>query len=212
MMSDGCNNYPERLLPKTNYRIIENESFETSSSLVLVRHIEGAEVKMDDDGTLSPSCITFQSDQLKDLSTNLLGEFHEEDIRYGIIKEFGEIYNELWFPGDDVVSPSENEFFVDETRRFFCIQVSDLVNSEGFEHDSVNWKFKTFHTPTRVNFWHVSVRVVNDEGQLVSDVDITKSKKRRIWKTAKDYLVANHIVRSSYDSTQPIPPEAYTTE
>ena len=73
--------YPEHLLPKANYHIIRSKHFAENEDLVLIRHIESSKVKyMEGTSTLHPDCIKFQNDQLRDLSTNLLGIFTCADI------------------------------------------------------------------------------------------------------------------------------------
>lgn len=207
MKSEKEQTYPERLLPKSNYKLIDNESLACSPSLMLVRHIEGKDVIMGDTGILSPSSIVIQSDHLRDLSNNLLGTFQVDDVKYGVSKECGN-YDDLWNPNDEIHCPKEGEYFYDETRRYYFIPISELMQCDGIEKDETVWKFRLFHTPTRRNFWHVSIRLINEEGLEVSQTMLSKNKKNKIWKAAKDLLVSQ-IVKIKEQDYLPIPESAY---
>lgn len=207
MKSEEVQTYPERLLPKGNYRHIDNDSLASSPSLVLVRHIEGKDVIMGDTGILSPSSIVIQSDHLRDLSNNLLGTFLVDDVKYGVSKEYSK-YDDLWTPNDEIVCPKEGEYFYDKTRRYYFIPIPELMRCDGIEKDATVWKFRLFHTPTRRNFWHVSIRLINEEGQEVSQTMLSKNKKNKIWKAAKDLLVSK-IVKIEEQNYIPIPESAY---
>lgn len=207
MKSEKVQTYPESFLPKSNYKFIDNNSLASSPSLVLVRHIEGKDVIMGDTGIISPSSIIIQSDHLRDLSNNLLGMFRVDDVKYGVSKEYSS-YDDLWNPGDEIVCPKEGEYFYDETRRYYFILISELMQCDGIEKDASVWKFRLFHTPTRRNFWHVSIRLINEEGLEVSQTMLSKNKKNKIWKAAKDMLVSQ-IVKIEEQDYLPIPESAY---
>ena len=52
-----------------------------------------------------------------------------------------------------------------------------------------------FHTPTKCNFWHISIRLLNSENKEISSLDLNDKKKKRIWKSARDFLIADIISR-----------------
>lgn len=199
--------YPQRLLPKDEYKIIDNDILGRYPSLVLVRHVEGKDIVMGDTGILSPASIKIQSDHLRDLSNNLLGVFLIDDVKYGVSKEYAE-YDALWSPGEHVDCPKDGEYFYDENRACYYIPINELIQCEGIVKDSNVWKFKLFHTPTRRNFWHISIRLINEEGMEVSQMELSDNKKKKIWKAAKDLLVSQ-IIKIENQEYLPIPEEAY---
>ncbi|MDR0572451.1 MAG: hypothetical protein LBG96_00205 [Tannerella sp.] len=69
-------NYPAKLLPQSNYKKIEWS--DDLHPLFLLRHAPTQDL-LDDTNKLKEEYITKQTDHLRDLSTNLLGEFSIED-------------------------------------------------------------------------------------------------------------------------------------
>ena len=65
-------NYPARLLPQSNYKKIEWS--DNLHPLFLLRHTPTQDL-LDDTNKLKEEYIAKQTDHLRDLSTNLLGEF-----------------------------------------------------------------------------------------------------------------------------------------
>ena len=45
------------------------------------------------------------------------------------------------------------------------------------------------------NFWHISIRLLNSENKEISSLDLNDKKKKRIWKSARDFLIADIISR-----------------
>lgn len=78
-------NYPVRLLPKCSYNKINwtNDLY----PLFLLRHTPTKDILLSDTEKINPDNLKIQSDHLKDLSTNLLGEFLIEDNKIEIIEK-----------------------------------------------------------------------------------------------------------------------------
>lgn len=202
--------YPDHLLPKAIYHIIQAKHFAENEDLVLIRHIESSEVKyMEGTSILHPDCIKFRSDHLRDLSTNLLGIFTYADISYGIQKESREELCALWNEGSDVRKILPEEFFKDEGRKAFFIPVHITLKYISDEVQSHKWHFGLFHTPTNCNFWHVSIRVLDENNNEVSQIDTIKNNgKKKIWKTVRDFLVSD-IISTKELFYKPIPTDCY---
>lgn len=202
--------YPEHLLPKANFHIMPAKHFAENKDLVLIRHIESANVKyIEGTSTLHPDCIKFQSDHLRDLSTNLLGIFTYDDIYYGIKKESRDELCALWNEGTDVRKIQPEEFYKDEGRQAFFIPVSITLKYISDEVQLHRWHFGLYHTPTNCNFWHVSIRVLDENNNEVSQIETIKNNgKKKIWKTARDFLVSD-IISLKELSYKPIPIECY---
>lgn len=172
--------YPEYLLPKAYYHIIQAKHFAENEDLVLIRHIESSEVKyMEGTSILHPDCIKFQSDHLRDLSTNLLGIFTYTDIFYGIQKESRDELCALWNEGSNVRKILPEEFFKDEGRQAYFIPVAITLKYLSDEVQSHKWHFGLFHTPTNCNFWHVSIRVLDENNNEVSQIETIKNNGKR---------------------------------
>ena len=202
--------YPKHLLPRPDYRIIGSDHFANNDGLVLIRHIESTDVKfIDGTDILHPDCIKFQSGQLRDLSTNLLGIFQPQDIFYCIQKEVREELCDLWNEGSIVRKIKPEEFYIDERRKAFFIPIMALLNYDLGEIQMQKWHFEVFHTPTNCNFWHISIRVLNEDHHEVSQIDeIKENKKKRIWRSIRDFMIAD-IIKTTEPSYVEIPVDSY---
>ncbi|WP_311551095.1 isoleucyl-tRNA synthetase [Prevotella pallens] len=188
--------YPKHILPYSQYHFIEQNKLLTQSGLVLIRHIESDKVQwIDNPNVLHPDCIQIQSDHLRDLSNNLLGVFKVDDIFYGINKEYRHSYCELWEEDTMGLIPADNECFKDENRGFYFIPIDNLLKCDLPEVGEQKCHFMIFHTPTKCNFWHISIRLLNCENKEISSLDLNDKKKKRIWKSARDFLIADIISR-----------------
>lgn len=202
--------YPKHLLPYSNYHCIEQNDLISQPGLVLIRHIESDKVKwIENSNIIHPDCIQIQSDHLRDLSNNLLGIFRKDDIFYGINKEHKSPYCDLWEENTNGLMPKQDEYFCDKNRGFYFISIDDLKNFNIPEIGDQKYHFMVFHTPTKCNFWHISIRILNKDNQEVSSLELTKNNKRKIWKTAKDFLITDIISSEIKSSPSRISKEYY---
>lgn len=184
--------YPERLLPRPNFHLIEDSSL-SQRDLVLVRHADATSTERETCGILSPNEIRIQSDHLRDLSCNLLGIFRKEDIYYQIVKEKRNVYCALWEKPNKGLKPTTDEFIKDTSKRAYFIPIDQLLTYPLPEIKEHHYHFMVFHTPTVCNFWHVSIRLLNEEGQEVSTLAMSEKERHKVWKSAKDFLVGGII-------------------
>lgn len=203
--------YPPHLIPYSDYRIMEQGILASYPELFLIRHIDSKDVLyIGDTKILSPDCITFQSDHLKDLSCNLLGIFKNEDVYFGIYKEYSDKYNALWEEGTESEPPTENEYFKDEERGFYFFDINKLTGLTFTTPQGKRFHFSIHHTPTKCNFWHISIRVMNEEGiEVSSSIETSKSQKRNIFSIAKKYILEQAMIKH-VESHQVIPATHYT--
>lgn len=201
--------YPVHLLPKPTYHIIQNSDLTSLSGLVLIRHIESDEVqKIENTNMIHPDCIKIQSDHLRDLSNNLLGIFKEDDIYYRIKKEHINQYCALWTENTNGLMPSNKKCVRDNDRGYYYIIVDTLLESV-IEIDNKSYHFILLHTPTKCNFWHISIRLVNENGLEISTLNINDKQKRKIWKSARDFLILDIIKYNEIISYNTIPMQYY---
>ncbi len=191
-MGDGTA-YPEHLLPRANYTFIPH-ALESEKGLVLIRHIEHADVVYDERGNLDPNSIHLQSDHLRDLSNNLLGVFKKEDIFYGIDKSHRERLCALWEEGTEGICPKGGEFFRDSRRGWYFIRIDTLLGCKPLVIEGETYRFMVYHTPTQCNFWHISIRLINAMKQEVSTLELSKRQRHKIWAIAKEVFVSYFVV------------------
>lgn len=205
-------NYPKHIIPYPQYRFIEqNEMFQPG--LVLIRHVESDEVcrRIDNSNILHPDGIKIHSDHLRDLSNNLLGVFKKEDIFYGIIREHRDLYCSLWEDGSMGLVPTNDECFKDTNRGYYFIPIDKLLDLKIPPVGGQQYHFMIFHTPTKCNFWHISIRLLNDENQEISTLDFSKNKKRKIWTAARDFLISD-IITTQIESYSELQKDKYTKQ
>jgi hypothetical protein len=178
--------YPEHLLPKSNYKIIQLQTDELNSC-TLVRHTSSKDLFLIGTTTIDPDKLQIQSNHLKDLSTNLLGLFKLDDI---CIKITNDMFLNLWNVGEEVSETPmiDRDFLLDNDRGCFFFKIMEILNLELPQIQNQSILFNVIHTPTKCNFWHFSIRAFSNEIEI-SEMPIPDNKKRRIWKSLKDFLV-----------------------
>jgi hypothetical protein len=182
-------NYPAKLLPQSNYKKIKwsNDLY----PLFLLRHTPTANL-LDDTNKLKEEYITKQTDHLRDLSTNLLGEFSIEDNKIEVIKKDKDFFCE-WNEGDDASEPVYNvDFVINENSGCFYWNIGEIISLEFSHTDHIDnsdysLNFNILHTPVKCNFWHFSIRVFS-ENQEVSTLTSRDKLKKMLWRKAKEQL------------------------
>lgn len=202
--------YPKHIIPYPQYNLIEQTEMLSHSGLVLIRHVESDEVcRIENSNILHPDCIKIQSDHLRDLSNNLLGVFKVGDICYGIVKEHRQAYCSPWECGSMGLAPTNDKCFKDINRGYYFIPVNDLLKCYLPKVEEQQCHFMIFHTPTKCNFWHISIRLLNDKNQEISTIDLSTKKKHKIWKSAKDFLIQD-IITYDIESYSELPKDIYS--
>lgn len=190
--------YPPDLLPGPDHKKIEWS--EDLCSLFLLRHVPTRDF-LGEDGLVRDDCISRQTDHLRDLSTILLGKFHEEDSRIEIINKEGDFLH-AWNDGDLVCCPVHGiDFILKEERCWFYWNIGKVVSLK-FSHvdNMANFeyilRFKILHTPVRCNFWHFSIQVFCQDDHEISTLPVRNNLKKAIWRTAKERLRSCAVLES----------------
>jgi hypothetical protein len=181
-------NYPAKLLPQSNYKKIEWS--DDLHPLFLLRHTPTQEL-LDDTNELKEEYIVKQTDHLRDLSTNLLGEFSIEDNKIEVINK--DFFRE-WDEGDDASEPVYNEdFVINGDRGCFYWNIKKIVllkfsYTDHVDNNNYHLNFKVLHTPVKCNFWHFSIRVFSENQKEVSTLMVGSRLKKALWRRAKEQL------------------------
>jgi len=172
--------YPDRLLPRPNYRLISD--VEALDSFFLQRSTPDPDILDPDTNTIKPGYISFQTGHLHDLSTNLIGVFIPEDRFWRIIGENKEYFTrEPWPVGEVVKAPSyPNDFEYVTTLGAIYFPLNRLnglcISYNKGDQDYFTAICKVLHTPVRSNFWHFSLRWFNEEGDVLYQKGSWKKK------------------------------------
>lgn len=174
-------NYPQHLLPQSNYRKIEyNDELNKCS---LVRHTNTQDIFMVGTKDIDADVILFQSDHLRDLSTNLLGIFKIEDVYIEILNK--DFIND-WESGQTILVPQfTQDFTINRDRSYFVLNIDDILGLNSSEQlTEKELTIKILHTPTKSNFWHFSIRVYKNNTE-VSLLEINDKQKSKLWRTIR---------------------------
>jgi len=155
--------YPQRLLPQKHFEIIEP----LNSKDVLCRWSQYP-VK-DELGKLS--ALAIEEKRLPSYSTNKIPPSQERDILIAFYDK--EIQKIKWVPGEDPLLISEDEFYYDDKREYFFIQIESIDGYRGKfpYHYSLNqsdYKFifevKVKHDPLKINYTHCVFEIYYFDG------------------------------------------------
>lgn len=205
--------YPKRLLPTSHHKILDL-ALVKDYNLWLVRHHDG-DKKMEYIGgtnTLDPKSLDFPSERMRDLSNNLLGVFKKDDVGFCIKKPFREKFCADWDGITNCEVPNEEEFEFLERDRYFLnpgkldeYDEKFIIGGEKGEP----FHFVMLHTPSKCNFWHVSIRLCDSQNITVSDLGISKNMRKKIWKSAKDFILLCDVIVADVENFDLLPSECY---
>ena len=177
--------YPQHLLPQSNYKKIEwNNDLGLCS---LIRHTDTKDIFMPGTKTISTEKIKFPSEQFRnDLSINLLSVFKLEDVYIQILNNN---FIKDWEPDRKIYPLTiERDFTINRDRGHFALNIQDILSlnttrpliEEGLS-------LEIFHTPTKCNFWHFSIRVYKNNTEI-SLLSIGDKQKKKQWRTIRNIL------------------------
>lgn len=199
--------YPERLIPKPDYRIIKDTT--PIRAHCLQRSTKDTTILNPETGKIKVEYIAFQRDHLRDLSTNLIGVFKTEDRYWRIIGDRKVYFISLWNEGEIVTPPTEDDLEYNEQFGAIYFSIDELLNmtvpyTRGNEQEEKTVWCKVLHTPVRSNFWHCSIRWFNEDGDIIDQ----KGKwSKRMLSTARSMLV--ELGRLEPVLEEKIPEEVY---
>ncbi len=181
--------YPDHLIPKPDYRIIKDTT--PIRAHCLQRSTGDTAILNPDTGKIKVEYIAFQTDHLRDLSTNLIGVFQIEDRCWRISGERKVHYIELWREGETVTPPAKEDWEYNEQFGAIYFPIDELLNmtvpyTKGNDPEQKTVQCKVLHTPVRSNFWHCSIRWFNEDGDMI---DQKGNWRKRMLSTARSMLV-----------------------
>lgn len=168
--------YPADLLPKSNYRIIEDSLNRYS----LIRRTDSGEIFDSSTGLIKNDYIVpfnFHNRHFLNWSCNMYGHFRPEYFKYRITSSE---FNEYW-SGDGDDEPEEplygHDFIIDEDFGFYFIPITTILSNlkipyekeiDGKKVEGLIAEPYIDHCPTLANFWHFEIRWEDDEGNKIN--------------------------------------------
>ncbi|NDV16776.1 hypothetical protein GO009_12135 [Muricauda sp. TY007] len=193
--------YPNKLLPKPNFKFIDNIDELLQSHFIRYFPVNGKIPIVDGQDKIDIKLISSPREQIIDLSTSLLGIFTSKDFifrinRNGIQKGFIEYWDFESTPQTPKYKEDFNHKFnygcwslnpIDVENKSFTFQ----LNHPGQKSTTHQVTCNLIHTPTFSNYWHFSVRwFLDDEDvyELSKNGEISKGQVSRLSKIARLFL------------------------
>lgn len=173
--------YPLRLLPKKNYKYINEDSL-VGKDQYLIRFTPNKE-NINELGHIKDKEICPQRSHLVGLSINLLGYFKVKDNYYGVSDEK---LRADWKKGKAGIRPTINQFFINNDRGYFILPFNIFHNyphpvEDKHLKEKLKYTAKLEHKPILANFWHFEVHWYNDEGiKVIRDEKKVRGAPNRI--------------------------------
>ncbi len=180
--------YPERLIPREEFCIIDFDRANTRTKY-LIRHTDIVDIS-NKEGKLKGELVSTDDNynHLRDFSTNLLGVFQLEDIQWVWAK--GTPCLGTWHPGEEGIFPSNKDVVLGAGRGCFYLSIFVFHHKRFFtlseQEGESEVECKLLHTPLMSNFWHCSLRWYCDGEDSES---WNKGRMRRMKAHIRDFIL-----------------------
>jgi len=187
--------YPEILLPRQTYPILENEDIEDNA---LVR-----ETKMDmypflaKPGLEPDDILAFvvapqpSLREVFELSTFLYGYYEEQHI--GIRVDDSALYTD-WDKDLPELKPEKIKFSQEKAYPLFL--AASRLNRQEIDFNREMYILSFSHKPTRVNYWHFELWIKDSSGNRIPR-DKNNAHTRYLAKSILEYIVAEAVLFKS---------------
>ncbi len=173
--------YPNKLLPKRIYSILDSNIFR-SEGFYLLRHTPSKKLIDENTDMLLNNAICLQSSHIIGYSLNLMGRYTIKHSKIEINHDFKKVFNSDWEPCELSLQPKKGQYRYDESKGFFFIDFNSIHNypySKTHPETAIKYKYicKLEHKPTKCNFWHFELHWYDSDGNKIK---IEKGKIRGI--------------------------------
>ncbi|MBO9561413.1 MAG: hypothetical protein J7621_01520 [Niastella sp.] len=205
-------NYPQELLPQTDYKLIDC-NVENCFLLRLVDDAIQEEMINPETGYIRVNLICSPRERIYDLSVILLGVYTQNHIPIELTREGKTKFGGYCEPNSTISDPPvyNDHFVLNKNKRFWVSKISSISNIEvPYSRDNSNHTVRCYvkHTPTKWNFWHYSLRWESSEGNL-DDMDEKKRGKvlQRMANEAR--VMLSRMANVEYPQIEALPASCY---
>ena len=184
--------YPEHLMPTKKYKILN--CIDDLKNCYLLRITPDSDLVNPDTGGLKLEYVIppgIQTKNLGDYSTNLFGNFTYNDRTWVFIGDNKKYFSiEDWIQGEEIkLKPVyENDFIKDDGKGAYFLKITEIENITVEYNKGETSGFiavcKIKHTPKRANFWHISIRWHDEDGNDFYPKRVGKNWTKNMLKTA----------------------------
>lgn len=187
--------YPIRLLPKSDYKIIEDSA--KLKKIYLLHYVDpkvscrtAVDIKSNITDILIPGRF------YEGLSCSLFSKIQIEDMKLKVDDPTNQ-YGADWQAGASVMKPQENEIHYIGGRKVVSMKMTDLLRfkakstiGQGKDSEDVTISLKPKHSPININYWHYNIflEVIKDSDK--SEVRCSKDRSKRLARAISDDLVS----------------------
>lgn len=174
-------NYPSRIIPDENYKLITDGL----SGAFIIRSTKTKDDLVNDCNEVKVEHICSPSDHIQDLSTSLLGVFEPIHSYIELTEEGKKKYADGYcLPDCKVELPIyEQHYEWNELKGYWFVPI-DRINGLTVEYLTSNPPLKAkcvvLHTPAKWNYWHFSIRWLFEDGRFWNDLSDDEKKKERL--------------------------------
>jgi hypothetical protein len=195
--------YPHRLIPRSaDTKITDLDSILED---VLCRWVSAGKELKDQQDSLAAEAV--EEKKLFGYSVNKIPPSEVEDILIAFHDTAK--FNQEWTEGNDGVNPNDNDYYKDESRKYFLLKIGDVHNYEGkypYPADpkaAPNYIFKVqvAHKPLIANYSHFEFDIKFYE---LNGLDVAKIEPSRS-SASRKLIVADlrqHLIRKAKFSVE----------
>jgi hypothetical protein len=204
--------YPIQILPSPNRKWIDCPL----DNYFLTRYYDfelGEQIMDPDTGNIMLKHICSPKENIRDLSTSLLGIFTTQHNNLSFTTEGKAKYMFYCEPSEEVQPPMEFiDFSIAGNRGCWCVQISK-VDGKAFEYkqnkDTLLATSRVQHTPMKWNFWHFSLRWDLNSGPI-ENLEEREQKKiaQKIGHAAR--VLISHHATANVPPHEMLPAECYS--
>lgn len=183
--------YPQAILPRPEYRKISCNL----SDYFLLRVTGNSDIWHFSTGKLTDEALYVAHEkQFLDYSTNLLGLFMFDFCVLRIDGENKDYFIEDWQEGESVKAPEENkDFIICQDNSGFCVNIGKISGKKApFKRTDkcpeLEAECYVQHRPTRSNFWHFEILLLDEKREPISKKNMSAWKKDLIRRSLKIWL------------------------
>lgn len=195
--------YPSRLLPQPNYRIIDFDNAHLQARF-LIRHTKNQDVW--ENNRLRPEHVPVETKHIWDFSTNLLGEFTPEDICWEWLNPT--IWQNIWQTQTEPFIPTfEKDVTIAHGRGSYYLHSKEIHKktfNDTNEHDeALKIECRILHTPNLSNFWHCSLRWRCNDHESDQWINWAKPIRKRIVRHIAHFIIDHAETTPNYQAIDP---------
>lgn len=193
--------YPAELLPRADFKLISSEDIPSKACFLRRSRFNTELDTFDELGEPYVSALVEDATELFGYSINILGLFEPFHADFCPNENCKQICREYWNESQELLRAEEIEFTIEQKIPLY-LRLDSIYNA-GFPYDNrqgngqQEGRFFVFHKPTRCNFWHFEIHIIDRE-------NISIRKSSAAWKKQYAQSFISDKLKHVFERAQPI--------